>query len=367
MRWIRLVLYLPPGGSTFADGIDLLHLFVIGTTMLAATGIAALTLYYMLRYRHRSPEQTTKSIRGSTIGEIGIIGSVLAVFLLFWAIGFRQYVYLETPPEGAMVIHVTAKQWMWKFSYPSERRTINVLTVPLARPVKLLMTSRDVIHSFYVPGFRIKQDVLPGRYVTAWFEATAPGSYDIYCAEYCGTSHSRMIGTVRVLTQPEYDSWLAREDEGEVADTDKADGAGEPSADPVRQGREIAQRRQCFACHTVDGQRHLGPTWRKLYRARIPLEDGSVVVADEAFLTRSMMEPLAEVHAGFKPVMPSYQGVLAAPEVAALVEFIKSLREGDVESGVELPTSTDAAGVPTVDRPERLGDPESRRLKGGSR
>jgi cytochrome c oxidase subunit II len=339
-----MILYLPASGSTFADGIDLLHFLVIMVTMLAAVGIAAVTLYYMLRYHRRSPLQTTKAIRGSTIGEVGIIASVLGMFLLFWAIGFRQYVRLETPPDDAMVIYVTAKQWMWKFAYPGNRRAINVLTVPVGRPVKLVMTSRDVIHSFYVPAFRIKQDVLPGRYVTAWFEATLRGTYDIYCAEYCGTSHSRMLAMVTVLSQPEYDAWLAREDESALAADDFATAGGEgppESADLVVQGRIVAARRQCFACHTVDGQPHIGPTWRKLYRATVPLDNGDTAIADEAYLTRSMMDPLAEVHAGYRPIMPAYQGVLAPPEVAALIELIKSLREGDVEPSVVLPTWND--------------------------
>jgi cytochrome c oxidase subunit 2 len=345
MNWIRVFLFLPPGGSTFADSVDLLHLFVISVTMLAAASIAVLTLYYMLRYRRHSAAETTKPIRGSTLGEVGIVSSVLGLFVLFWVIGFAQYVRIETPPDDAMVIHLTAKQWMWKFSYPSGRRSINVLTVPVGRPVKLLMTSRDVIHSFYVPAFRIKQDVIPGRYVTAWFEATTTGSYDVYCAEYCGVSHSRMLATVTVLNDADYDAWLAHQSPETLADEDfvTAGGTGTPaSSDLVQLGRAIAARHQCLACHTIDGQRHIGPTWSGLYRSTVPLETGAKVIADESYLTRSMMDPLADVHEGFRPVMPPYQGVLTAPEAAALVEYIKSLRESDIEPSVVLPTTGDA-------------------------
>lgn len=342
MSWIRWLLYLPPGGSTFADGIDLLHFFVIGVTMLAATGIAALTLYYMIRYRRRSPSQVTEQLVGSALGEVSIIGSVLALFLVFWVVGFRQYVQLETPPDDALVVQVTAKQWMWKFSYPDGHRAINVLTVPVGRPVKLFMTSRDVIHSFFVPGFRIKQDVIPGRYVTAWFQATSPGHYDLYCAEYCGISHSRMLGTVNVLSQSEYAVWLGQDDAGDaLADREfqLAGGTGtQRDSDLVELGRIIAARRQCFACHTSDGQLHIGPSWRGLFGSTIALSDGSSIVANEAYLTRSMMDPASEVHAGFKPLMPTYQGLLQAPEVAAIVEYIKSLRADVVETGVQLPT-----------------------------
>jgi len=329
-----------------------------GMARIAATGIAALTLYYMVRYRRRSATQTTEPIVGSALGEAFIIASVLALFLVFWVIGFRQYVQLETPPDNALVVNVTAKQWMWKFSYSDGHRAINVLTVPVGRPVKLFMTSRDVIHSLYVPAFRIKQDVVPGRYVTAWFEATAPGSYDIYCAEYCGISHSRMLATVTVLSQPEYDAWLAHDGGGdELADRafEKAGGSGAQSASSlVELGRSIAARRQCFACHTSDGQLHIGPSWRGLFHATIPLSDGRSIVADETYLTRSMMDPLSEVHAGFRPVMPTYQGVLLAPEVAAIVEYIKSLGEDGVESGVQLPT---IPGARASGDAEHLGSP----------
>jgi cytochrome c oxidase subunit 2 len=345
MNWIRALLYLPPGGSTFADGIDLLHFFVISVTMLAATAIAVATVYFMIRWRRLSPAQPTLVMTGGALAEAGIIAGILTSFLVFWAIGFTQYVELETPPKGAMVVNVTAKQWMWKFSYPGGRRAIDVLTVPVGRPVKLLMTSRDVIHSFYVPAFRIKQDVIPGRYVTAWFQATAPGRYDIYCAEYCGVSHSRMLGAVTVLSQPDYDAWRARDD-GAGAVASAGEDADE-SSDLVALGRAIAARRQCLACHTTDGQRHIGPTWRGLYGATIPLEGGRTVVADEAYLTRSMMDPLAEVHAGFQPVMPTYQGVLEAPEAAAIVEFIESLHAGErAPSGVTLPALSTSAAPP---------------------
>ena len=356
MRWIRFLLFLPASGSTFADSIDLLHFLVIGCTLLGATGVAAVTLWYMMRYRRRSNTAPTPEVKASKAGEAFIIGSILMLFLLFWVVGFSQYVKMSEAPAGAMEVYVTGKQWMWKFSYPGGRRSINVLTVPVGRPVKLVMTSRDVIHSFFVPAFRIKQDVIPGRYVSQWFEATQPGTYEVFCAEYCGVSHSRMLAAVVVLSQPDYDDWLARGEnntELSVADFESVGGMGEPSgSNLVELGRTVAARRQCFACHTIDGQRHVGPTWRGLYGSTIPLQGGKAVVADEAYLTRSMMDPMAEVHEGFQPVMPTYQGVLQAPEAAAIVEYIKALREGEAEPSVQLPTissveSSDAAAAPS--------------------
>jgi len=343
-------LYLPPQGSSFARSLDWLHFVVIGTTMVGATGVALVTLWYFFRYYRRKEGEPTPRIVVSTRQETFTIGGILTLFLLFWVVGFHQYIDYREPPTNSMEVYVTAKQWMWKFAYPSGRRSIGVLTVPVGRPVKMVMTSRDVIHSFYVPAFRVKYDVIPGRYTETWFEASQPGTYEILCAEYCGLSHSRMRGTVVVLSQQDYDEWLGRgEGEEKLAldDFEGAGGTGDQSASSLPElGRAVASKKQCFACHTIDGQRHIGPTWRGLYNSTVPLADGRSIVADEAYLTRSMMDPTAEIHAGFPAVMPTYQGILQAPEAAAIVEFIKSLREGEEEPVVQLPTIVDGGVVP---------------------
>jgi cytochrome c oxidase subunit 2 len=198
------------------------------------------------------------------------------------------------------------------------------------------MTSRDVIHSFYVPAFRMKHDVVPGRYYTAWFEANTPGTYDIDCAEFCGVDHSRMLGKVQVLSEDEYARWLeAPQSVG--ARQGVAGPAGTGAGDLAEAGRDVAVRRGCFNCHTIDGQPHIGPTWAGLYDSQVALTGGQVVVADDAYLTRSMMDPQEDVVAGYKGVMPTYRGVLEEPEVAALVEFIKSLRDQPVLPAISLP------------------------------
>jgi cytochrome c oxidase subunit 2 len=212
---------------------------------------------------------------------------------------------------------------MWKFSYPDGRSSMDVLTVPEGRPVKLVMTSRDVIHSFYVPAFWMKHDVVPGRYYVAWFEASAAGSYPIECAEYCGVDHSRMLGRVDVLSAGDYAAWLEAHPRA--------------TADLVAAGREVAARRGCLNCHTLDGQPHVGPTWARLYGAPVVLEGGRTVVADDAYLTRSMMDPQADVVAGFKGVMPTYRGVLEEPEVAALVELIRYVATTPDPPSITLP------------------------------
>jgi cytochrome c1 len=196
--------------------------------------------------------------------------------------------------------------------------------------VRLLMTSRDVIHSFYVPEFRIKQDVIPGRYTETWFEATKAGRYRVYCTEYCGTWHSQMVGEVVVLEPAEFDEWLARHQQGLTDRVDTSGGAefGRETfrGDLVTHGQRLAAVHGCFKCHSVDGAPHIGPTWIDLYRRPTTLQTGQTIIADEGYLTESMMEPTLKLVKGYQPVMPSFRGKLTAPEAAALVEYIKSLR-----------------------------------------
>jgi cytochrome c oxidase subunit 2 len=332
---LRGLLDLPPQASTYAQSVDLLHYFVILTTMLGSTFVFLLALYYVLRYRRRAPHSTTAHVQTPVPLEVFFIVSLLSLFLVFWVVGASLYDHMQTPPADAIPVYVTGKQWMWTFSYPDGRASMDVLTVPVNRPIKLVLTSRDVIHSFYVPAFRMKHDVVPGRYYTAWFEANTPGVYDIDCAEYCGVSHSRMLGKVQVLAQNDYSRWLegqpVRTVEGLIGATATSGG------DLAETGRAVASRRGCFSCHTIDGQPHIGPSWAGLYASDVKLSDGRVVRADEAYLTKSMMDPQADIVAGYEPVMPSYRGLLQEPEVAALVELIKSIRARPFAPTVVLP------------------------------
>lgn len=327
METVRLLLALPAGSSSFADGVDLLHLFVISVTMLLSVYVFSAAAWYTVRWYRgdAAKDDTTVPSRPKTGREALVIGSVLGTFLLWWVIGFSQYARMADPPANATTIVVTAKQWMWQFTYPDGSETNDVLTVPVDRDIRLLMTSRDVIHSFYVPQFRQKHDVLPGRWVTTWFRATKVGEADIYCAEYCGTSHSRMLGRVVVLSQADYQKWLGRQ-------RDTASGE-----EMVRRGIGVATRRGCLACHTLDGQPHIGPTWARLYGSVVQLEGGRTRLADEAYLTESMMDPNAAVVAGFRATMPSYAGQLAPGEVGALVELIRALKTGPIAPEVQLP------------------------------
>jgi cytochrome c oxidase subunit 2 len=322
-----------------AESIDTLHYFVIGVTMFASVLVGLVAWTFIVRYRRKTPRDVTVRIESSLAFETPMVGGVLALFLLWWVIGFRQFIAMSTPPPNTLDIYVTAKQWMWKFSYAEGPSAVERLTVPAWRPVRLIMTSRDVIHSLYVPALRLKQDVIPGRYVTMWFTAEKPGVYPIRCAEYCGVSHSRMHGELVVLSDEDYGVWLATSESQAVAARDVGEAVVPSDSNLASVGQSVAVHRACVACHTIDGQRHVGPTWRGLYNAKVELSDGRTVVADEAYLTKSMMEPRADVVLGFNPVMPSYHAVLTEPETAALVEFIKSLRDAPPrEPGVVLPS-----------------------------
>lgn len=328
---LRRMLFLPEQASTISTHVDYLHYFVIITTMVVSTmiGLAALLFYVKYRWKGRigakgEPVYTSWSL------EVVIIGAPAFFFLLWFAIGYRDFVRMTTPPANAMDVYVMGKQWMWKFAYPEGPNGVNVLRVPVNRPVRLLMTSRDVIHSFFVPSFRIKMDVLPGRYTETWFEATMTGRFPVYCTEMCGTGHSTMRAEVIVMTQEEFDNWM-REQKDQTRQRQK-DGTKThyedkwPQATMAEIGQKISESAGCFKCHSVDGSPHIGPTWLDMYRRIETMQDGSLVVADEEYITESMMEPKLKQVQGYQLVMPAYKGRLEGPESAAIVEYIKTLR-----------------------------------------
>jgi cytochrome c oxidase subunit 2 len=331
---MRTLLFLPEQASTFATRVDRLHYFVVTVTMLSSTFVGLAAMYFFFRYRETKQAASTPVVTPSIRFEAMIIGVPLAFFLVWVWIGFKDYLWYTSPPKDSTDVYVTGKKWMWHFAYPDGPNGNAVLTVPAHRPIRLLMTSRDVIHSFYVPEFRIKQDVIPGRYTESWFEATKPGRYRIYCAEFCGTWHSQMVGWVIVLPPAQFDVWMAHERDGlvgrvDASDTDTVENA---RGDLVSYGRKVAMVQGCLKCHSLDGEPHIGPTWLDLYKRKETLESGETVIADEAYLTDSMIDPRAKIVKGFKPVMPTYKGRLPAPEAAALVEFIKSLRSANLEN-----------------------------------
>jgi cytochrome c oxidase subunit II len=328
---MRKILFLPEQASSWATQVDHLHYFVITVTMLSAAAVTVVALALFVRYRRRSPDQVTEHVEPKALHEVLFIGVPLAFFLAWFAIGFPLFVKLQSPPKDAMDVYVMGKKWMWKFAYPGGPNGTDVLRVPAGRPVRLLITSQDVIHSFYLPDFRVKQDAVPGRYTETWFEAKGPGRHQVFCAEYCGIGHSAMLGEVIAMEPSEFDAWLADARSKTVAAAqDTPDERGNPITSLPEQGRRLAGEYGCFKCHTVDGTRHIGPTWLDLYRKYEKLQDGKTIVADESYLTESMMDPAAKIVAGYQNVMPTFQGRIPGPEIAAIVEFIKTLRTDTV-------------------------------------
>ncbi|WP_375773928.1 cytochrome c oxidase subunit II [Archangium gephyra] len=354
----RRMLFLPEQASTVAKDVDFLHYVIITTAMVVATLIFGVTAYFLIRYRRRSETEVTRNVQTTLGWEVLFVGLPLTTFLVWFFIGYHDFIRMQTPPPDAMDVYVVGKQWMWKFTYPEGPNAIGVLRVPVGKPVRLLLTSRDVIHSFYVPAFRIKQDALPGAYTQTWFQVTKPGSYRVMCAEYCGLKHSEMWAEVLALSEEDYEAWMQEQKRGLVARRDASPSAPEreephkPARAAARydaqsphgevmygergtlaeRGERVAAERGCLKCHTVDGTAHIGPTWLDLYGRRERLTSGETVVADEAYLTESMMKPQVRVVAGFEPVMPTFLGVLEAAEVAALVEYIKTLRSARLET-----------------------------------
>ncbi len=336
--FMRRLLNLPPQASTVAHEIDELHYSIFVTTAIVALAITVVVIVLMAMFKYRGPRSIGKVFEAGMTFELISISVPMVIFLAWFFVGFRQYVELTSTTPDAMEVYVMAKKWMWKFAYPEGPNSVGVLRVPVNRPVKLLMTSRDVIHSFFVPAFRVKKDVLPGRYTETWFQATQTGTFEIFCAEYCGTGHSMMRAEVVVMPEKDYDAWMANEKDSTPSVATAQDSTLSPTeprnsdGNMIVQGLRVAGEKGCLKCHSVDGSPHIGPTWRGLYHRQEKLSDGTSIDVDEAYLTESMMDPNAKLVAGYSPVMPTFQGRLAAPEAAAIVEYIKSLRNPELQA-----------------------------------
>ena len=245
--------------------------------------------------------------------------------MIFFAWGALIYFQEARPPRGAMEVYAVGKQWMWKFEHETGQREINALHIPVGRDIKMIMSSQDVIHSFYVPAFRIKADVLPGRYTSTWFHPTKTGTYHLFCAEYCGTQHSGMIGEVVVMEPAAYQSWLA---------------SGGATSTMAANGKEVFTQLGCATCHRTDTQGR-GPNLAGIFGKRVQLEDGRTVTADENYIRESILNPQAKIVAGFKPIMPTFQGQVTEESLGALVSYVKSLSQPEqkAEGGAPQPVA----------------------------
>ena len=306
--------WMPPEASTSAGEVDGLFTFVLWVCIAFFVLIVVLMAAFVIRYRRRDGREPEPSPDHNTRLEVTwtVIPMILVVVIFAW--GFKVFLDMNTPPGDAYEVQVTAQKWKWLFTYPNGHVDEN-LHVPLDRPVKVVMTSEDVIHSFYVPAFRIKRDVVPGRYSTLWFRATRAGTFQVFCAEYCGDGHSDMLASVVVHEPGGFETWLAK------ASSQMA------SLSPAQAGEHLYRTRGCAQCHSVDGKAGIGPTFKGLFGHTVALRGGATVTADENYVRESILDPQAKVVAGFDPVMPTYKGRISDKDITAIVAYLRSLEK----------------------------------------
>jgi len=308
VKWLTNSALFPREASTIAPYADALYFFLLLITVVGLVLVGALVFGFSIRYRKERSAVATQ-VEGSTLLEATWTIIPLALFLICFVWGALLYFRIYDPPTNAMNIYVVGKQWMWKAEHPGGQHEINSLHVPMGVPVQLTMISQDVFHIFSIPDFRVKREVIPGRYTTVWFEATTPGTYHIFCTQYCGTKHSGMIGEVTVLTPDEYKRWT----EGSTSGMSLA-----------QNGERLFASMGCNACHTGNAAAR-GPNLAGVYGSKLRLTNGSEVLVNEAYLRDAILNPSQHVTAGYAPIMPTYQGQISEEGLIDLVEYLKSL------------------------------------------
>ncbi len=299
----------PQEASSFAPDVDHLLYYLLAVAVFFTVGIFLTIFYFAIRYRRRSDKELPRFVHTGMTLEIvwSVIPFGLAMVMFTW--GASIFFNEGRPPADAIPIYVVGKQWMWKLQHIEGQREIDELHIPVGRPVRLTMTSEDVIHSFYVPAFRTKEDVVPGRYSTTWFTPTKPGKYHLFCAEYCGTNHSRMIGWIYVMQPQDYQNWL---------------NGGSASGSMADSGQKLFQSLACGNCHHPDGRGRC-PSLVGLYGSDVLLSNGATVKADDSYIRESILQPDAQIVAGYQPIMPTFQGLVTEEGVVQLIEYVKSL------------------------------------------
>jgi cytochrome c oxidase subunit 2 len=331
---------LPEQASSLAGDVDSLYFYLVGLTVFFSLLIAGTILVFAIKYRRRSPDEIPGQVEGSLKLEIvwTVIPFIIAMSIFAW--GASVYFQMYRVPRDGIEITTVAKQWMWKFQHMDGKREINELHVPVGRRVKLTMTTEDVIHSFYVPAFRLKMDVVPGKYTTAWFEPTKPGRYHLFCAEYCGTSHSGMIGWIDVMEPQAYEAWL---------------GGGPQTMSLAASGEKLFQQLACNSCHRADAQGR-GPSLEGLFGSKVFLDGGGAVIADENYIRESVLDSQAKIVVGFpRPsIMPTFQGLVNEEQLLQLVAYIKSIGQKGA------PASAPPAGSQTAPQQSPATPPAGR-------
>ncbi len=345
----KFIPFFPEQASTIARDVDALYAYMILVSAFFSLLIAFLIIFFAIKYRRRSNSEIPRAPHGGLLLEItwSVIPLGLSMVMFGW--GASIYFTESRPPDDSMEVFVTAKQWMWKIQHMEGQREINELHIPVNRNIKLTMTSEDVIHDFFVPAFRTKADVVPGRYTTEWFRPTKVGSYHLFCAEYCGTKHSGMVGTVYVMDPAQYDQWLSG-----------GGGMGSMS----QKGEALFQQLGCVTCHHSDGKGRC-PNLVGLFGTSVDLEGGATVKADATYIRESILHPQAKIVAGFRPIMPTFQGLVTEDGVLELIEYIKSIGPKPGSTGVPAPggvTSGSSPGTPGRQRKNPItGAPPERR------
>lgn len=306
----------PEQASNFAGNVDALFAYILITSVFFAVLVTLLVIFAAFRFKRKSPGEVGDTVEGNMPLEIGwtLIPLVLALGMFAW--GAVIYVNFRVAPKDTIDVYVIGKQWMWKLQQPNGRKEINELHIPVNRNIKLIMGSEDVIHNFYVPAFRVKMDVVPGRYNTLWFRPTKIGKYHFFCSQYCGTNHAIMGGYVYVQDPAEYAAWLS----GDAGDVN-----------PVSAGERLFTQLACVTCHVANGTGR-GPSLNGLYGNKVLLADGTSVTADESYIRESILQPKAKITAGYQPVMPTFQGLVTEEQVLNLTAYIKSLQSQPVPS-----------------------------------
>jgi cytochrome c oxidase subunit II len=303
--------FIPPSASTLSGKVDALYFYLVGVTIFFTLLISGVLAFFVIKYRRRNPYEIPRPVAGSLKLETmwSVIPFIIAMTMFAW--GAQVFFQQWRPPANAVEVYVVGKQWMWKIQHTTGQREINELHVPVGRKIKLIMTTEDVIHDFFIPAFRIKADVVPGRYTTLWFEATTPGKYHLFCAEYCGMNHSGMIGSVVAMEPTAFDDWLS---------------GNSSQQSPAVAGQQIYATLGCVSCHGAAGEGGRGPALQGVFGKQVALTNGQNVIADEAYIRESIVNPQAKLVAGFGPIMPTFQGQVSEEQLLQILAFIKSLQ-----------------------------------------
>ena len=320
--------FIPESASTYSGDVDALYFYISGVTVFFTLLISVVIIFFVIRYRRRNPHEIPRPIEGSTKLETlwSVIPLLIAMTIFVW--GAKVYYTQYRPPRNAMEVYVVGKQWMWKFQHATGQREINELHIPVGRKIKLIMATEDVIHDVFIPAFRIKADVVPGKYTTEWFEATKPGRYHLFCAEYCGMNHSGMGGWVTVMEPTEFENWLS---------------GNANQMSPAAAGQQMFESLGCASCHGANAEGGRGPALLAVFGSNVVLNNGQTLKADEAYIRESILNPQAKIVTGFGPIMPSFQGQVNEEQLLQLVAYVKSLSTPKTET-----PAAPAAGKPSA-------------------